>query len=413
MDPCAGFLAEFGLKFPKHSTVQKAFGIEDLEGVDLVVSLSGHMSYVAPNLVFRLVSSGVNYFLMFYKQGYRPTTSANFEHYFSHFNLPSEDFGSFAIVTNLRMPCGSLAFPRLTRSKGARESSLLNHPQNDQSVKLKMEKGVSLGGTVLTMLNSYLGSGILVLPYGWQLAGWMFAVPFLGIALMMGFTLWVTGFLLKVVDVRAVEMGVPQLNRDWGMLGRMAFGPAGGLFFSTCVFIDLYGGIISGLIIVRSQMAELLPIPGVALGGIIYVLFFLLLFIDSRHFSSIAALGLISMLLVVTSLLVTGGELGAREIAEDQEVLKWEGIPPAAGVGWSISHFKTPGMAIYTFMVHSEAPLVYQLMEDRSEWTTAVLLSTTGACLGFDFVGLAKRFPAVEERLLPWCVPHVLQLLWE
>ena len=32
-------------------------------------------------------------------------------------------------------------------------------------------------------------------------------------------------------------------------------------------------------------------------------------------------------------------------------MVNWAGLPPAAGV------------AIYTFMVHSEAPLVYQLME--------------------------------------------------
>ena len=349
-------LAKLGLKFPEHPTLQKAFGIEDLEDVDLVVALFGAASYVAPDLIFSLVSSGVNYFLMFYRQCYQPVTygktDVNFEHHeFNSFNLPSHDFGSFAIVTNLRMPCGSLAFPRLTRSKRARALSLPSsvfhgerlghaqyrsfqdeHVQEDQKVQVKMEKGASLGGTVLTMLNACVGSGTLVLPYAWRLAGWMFAVPFLGIALVMGFTLWLTGFLLQVVDSRAAAMGVPQVNRDWGMLGQMAFGPAGGLFFSTFVFIDLYGCIISFLVIVQNQMEVLLPIPGIALSGIIYALFFLLLFVDTRHFSSIAALGLISMLLAVACLLITGGELTAvGEMAEDQDVLRWEGIPAAAG----------------------------------------------------------------------------------
>ena len=122
------------------------------------------------------------------------------------------------------------------------------------------------------------------------------------------------------------------VNRDWGMLGRMAYGPAGGLLFSTCVFVDLYGGIVSSLIIVRSQMNLVLPVSGVALGGIIYALFFLLLFIDARHFSFIAALGLISMLLAVACLLVTAGELDAvGEMAKDQDMLKWEGNPAGAG----------------------------------------------------------------------------------
>ena len=362
VDPSDGILARFLMKFPEHPTLQKAFGIEDLESVDLVVSLFGGVSYVAPDLIFNLVSSGVNYFLMFYKQGSRPATSdmigMDCEHYaFSKFNLPSQDFGNYTIVTNLRMPCGSLAFPRFARRNRRRAHTLpsstfqcekhlpmdgkymsfQDEPQDDQRVKVKTEKGASLGGTVLTMMNAQLGSGALVLPYAWRLAGWMFAVPFCGIALLLGFTLWLTGFLLKVVDSRAAEMGVPQVNRDWGMLGRMAFGPAGGLFFSTCVFIDLYGCIMSFLIIVRNHMKVLLPACGLALTGIIYALFLLLLFVDTRHFSFVAALGLISMLLAVACLLITGGELAALgEMAEEQEMLKLEGIPAAAGKEFAV-----------------------------------------------------------------------------
>ena len=236
MDHLAGMLAKFELKFPEHAMRQKAFGIEDLEDVDLVVSLFGRASSFAPDLIFSLVSSGVKYFLMFHHQGYGPVTyditAVNLGHYaFASFNLPSEDFGSFAIVTNLRMPCGSLAFPRLTRREGPRARTLpgsisqgehlpmeAGHTcflerQDDQKARVKMEKGASLGGTVLTLLNASMGAGVLVLPYAWRLAGWMFVIPFFGIALLMGFTLWLSGFLLKVVDSRAAEMGVPQASR--------------------------------------------------------------------------------------------------------------------------------------------------------------------------------------------------------
>ena len=42
--------------------------------------------------------------------------------------------------------------------------------------------------------SKHPGSGILVLPYAWKQAGWLFVLPFLAVALMMSFTLWLTGF---------------------------------------------------------------------------------------------------------------------------------------------------------------------------------------------------------------------------
>ena len=71
------------------------------------------------------------------------------------------------------------------------------------------------------------------------------------------------------------------------------------------------------------------------------------------------------MLIIVSCLLITGGELvGLGEAAEDQVMVNWAGLAPAAGV------------AIYTFMVHSEAALVYQLMEVGY----AVFLGTLALC---------------------------------
>ena len=40
------------------------------------------------------------------------------------------------------------------------------------------------------------GSGILVLPYAWKQAGWLCVLPFLAVAMMMSFTLWLTGSLV-------------------------------------------------------------------------------------------------------------------------------------------------------------------------------------------------------------------------
>ena len=63
-----------------------------------------------------------------------------------------------------------------------------------------------------------------------------------------------SGILFRLVDARANEMNVPMVSRDWGMLGQMAFGRCGQLLFSGCALVDLYGGLVSGLILASNQL---------------------------------------------------------------------------------------------------------------------------------------------------------------
>ena len=63
-----------------------------------------------------------------------------------------------------------------------------------------------------------------------------------------------SGTLFRLVDARANEMNVPMVSRDWGMLGQMAFGRCGQLLFSGCALVDLYGGLLSGVIVASNQL---------------------------------------------------------------------------------------------------------------------------------------------------------------
>jgi VIT1/CCC1 family predicted Fe2+/Mn2+ transporter len=78
-------------------------------------------------------------------------------------------------------------------------SAELESYSSDRAVLLKGRgnaKGSSLGGTIVTMLNAYMGSGILVIPYAWKQAGWLYVLPFLAVTMMMSFTLWLMGSLV-------------------------------------------------------------------------------------------------------------------------------------------------------------------------------------------------------------------------
>ena len=65
-------------------------------------------------------------------------------------------------------------------------------------------------------------------------------------------------------------------------------------------------------------------------------------------------------------LVITGVQLHTLdETATDQVVLDLSGLPRGFGI------------ALLCFLAHSEAPLIYQLMEDMRQWSKVVVYSMT------------------------------------
>jgi len=238
--------------------------------------------------------------------------------------------------------------------------------KDDEPRTLVSRKGVSLGGTVVTMLNVFVGGGSVVLPYAFRLSGWLFVPLLLAVGVLMGFTLWIMGFLLELTDQKANEMGVPRSQRDWGLIGYIAFGTPGRLLFAGCMFLDLAGGALVLMSIVIEQLPFLLPINHrvtAVLSCIAAVLFCLL---PKKAFSWMAVVGVSSQLFLVLGLVVTGVQLHSGDgVATDQTALNLSGLPQGFGI------------ALLCFLAHSEAPLIYQLMEDRRQWNRVVVYSMT------------------------------------
>jgi len=227
-------------------------------------------------------------------------------------------------------------------------------------------RGVSFWGTVVTMLNVFVGGGSVVLPYAFRLSGWLFIPVLLAVGLLMGFTLWIMGFLLDSLDSRADEMGVPRSQRDWGFIGYIAFGKAGRFLFAGCMFFDLAGGALVLMSIVIEQLPFLLPIRHSATAVLSCILAILFCLLPKKAFSWMAVVGMASQLFLVLGLVITGVQLHTLdETATDQVVLDLSGLPRGFGI------------ALLCFLAHSEAPLIYQLMEDRRQWTKVVVYSMT------------------------------------
>ena len=84
-------------------------------------------------------------------------------------------------------------------------------------------------------------------------------------------------------------------------------------------------------------------------------------------------------------------------------MVNWSGLPPAAGV------------AIYTFMVHSEAALVYQLMEVGYGHDKGVFTGFIGILMGYlwdllGFIGILMGYQISMEFIgvgrEVFCRPH-------
>lgn len=66
-------------------------------------------------------------------------------------------------------------------------------PNGRTAREVEASAGVSVWGTVVTMLNVFVGGGSVVLPYAFRLSGWLFVPVLLAVGLLMGFTLWIMG----------------------------------------------------------------------------------------------------------------------------------------------------------------------------------------------------------------------------
>ncbi|CAE7558771.1 AVT1A [Symbiodinium sp. CCMP2592] len=228
--------------------------------------------------------------------------------------------------------------------------------------------GMSLPGTIATLSNVLVGGSSVLLPYAFQLSGWCFGPLVLAVGSLMGFTLWIMGFLLESLDERAEQMGIPRSQRDWGLIGYAAFGNVGRVAFAGCMFVDLIGSALFLLSVAIEQLPFLLPLKHELVAVLCCLVAFGCCLIPKRFFSAMAALGIASQVILVVGILATGTELSfTTGAASDQLLFKAAGIPPAVGI------------ALLCFLAHSEAPLIYQMMADRTKWTKAVIYSMSVA----------------------------------
>lgn len=249
--------------------------------------------------------------------------------------------------------------------------------------------------TAITLINGILGMSPLALPYAMQQSGWALVAIILVAAVGLGSTLWLSGYILELIDVRASELGIPRLSRSWDTVGQIAFGYWGGMIFAGFMLLDSLSCVVA-VIILAGQSLHLI-VTAVSTTWLIIVFGLLclcLLYFPERYLAKMAIVGVIAFVLYLVSLVITSLELGFMgEMAKDQIIIDISGLVSGMGV------------VIWLFYLHAQAPMIYQMMEDRSQWRFSVIwamcISVSVvifiAVLGYLFFGEAAQVSLTDN----------------
>lgn len=110
LDPSQGMINEFIRKFPSHPFKQATFDEYKFNGkFDTAIALFGSPSYINNKNYEKLRNSGINYYFMFYKEGYLPNYYTSPNQSMTHYGkikeifLKTHIFGKYLVATNLEI----------------------------------------------------------------------------------------------------------------------------------------------------------------------------------------------------------------------------------------------------------------------------------------------------------------------
>lgn len=114
-----------------------------------------------------------------------------------------------------------------------------------------MEKGSSVQKTVFTILKSFVGSGILFLPKGFENGGMLFSIVVLGISAFFSIVC-----MLRLTDCTNAIRHVRGVS--YGMIGKKAFGKGGKIAVNVSLVLSQLGFCCSYLIFIEKNLRDVI-----------------------------------------------------------------------------------------------------------------------------------------------------------
>uniref|UniRef100_M4BRX0 Amino acid transporter transmembrane domain-containing protein n=1 Tax=Hyaloperonospora arabidopsidis (strain Emoy2) TaxID=559515 RepID=M4BRX0_HYAAE len=157
----------------------------------------------------------------------------------------------------LRSAYGGFIMANLDLADDDDDSDETNTPLLSRAWKRRPEKqqpSATVGKTVFTILKSFIGSGILFLPKGFQNGGMLFSLGALSISAILS-----TFCMLRLTDCsNVVQSERGHINVSYGLVGEKAFGKVGRVAVNISLVLSQLGFCCSYLIFVEKNIGEVI-----------------------------------------------------------------------------------------------------------------------------------------------------------
>lgn len=243
--------------------------------------------------------------------------------------------------------------------------------------------GFTTTEAIITYFNNMAGASVLTLPYALSQTGIFGLGVLLFFSIVMGTTSYLIGAGLSYVDDYAVQQKIPKLQRDWSLLGTVAFGEVGKKFVSVVFLLDLWGAIVRFLIVAGNNLSILscgrIPAQVATIGTGIAAFF--LMFVPVQYLARFSMLGILCQLSLFSCLMLT---MVVTTISDPSSLAQDASLFPS---DWH-SMMTVFGCFVAVFHGQGSLPTLFQTIAEPERWGYVVGVGTGLCCLFYTSIGL-------------------------
>ncbi|KAI7848408.1 transmembrane amino acid transporter protein-domain-containing protein [Circinella umbellata] len=280
-----------------------------------------------------------------------PGADADSRSYYSQLGMEPDERSSLLSYTDNNPITGGYIESVLTRTTSKADSTLNEYPR-------KPIPKSSFLQSVFNSTNILLGIGILAMPLGFKLAGWVIGI------LVFGFCFGVTNYTAKIL---ALCLDQYPGSQTFGDIGAAAFGIKGRVMVSAFFIIELIAVSVALVVFMSDEINALFPgLNPILLNIVSFCVLTPMLFVPVRHLSYASLLGIVIALSILFLLFFDGltkpDAPGSLIEPAETEVFpsNWSAVPLSFG------------LLMAGFGGHSVFPTIYRDMENPKDYPAVV-----------------------------------------
>ncbi|KAI9274789.1 transmembrane amino acid transporter protein-domain-containing protein [Phascolomyces articulosus] len=298
-----------------------------------------------------------------------PGADADCRSYYSQLGMEADERSSLLSYTESSPVTGGYIETVLTRTTSKADSTLNEYPTRKHVPKSSFLQ------SVFNSTNILLGIGILAMPLGFKIAGWVIGV------LVFIFCFGVTNYTAKIL---AECLDAKHGSQTYGDIGAAAFGTKGRIMVSAIFITELIAVSVALVVFMSDEINALFPgLNPILLNVVSFFVLTPMLFVPVRHLSYASLLGIVIALHILFILFFDGLSKpdAPGSLIEPAET---DLLPP----NWSALPLSF-GLIMAGFAGHSVFPTIYRDMENPRDYKAVVDWTYVATAIVYFFIAAA------------------------